>query len=118
MSLQGKNEAERKARHSSISRKQRVSVGNKDTGGLRGGVLERRAPGQDSLLPSDFQCFHLEVQEGAVGSGRVNSLQPIFPCRGQRQLCNFPPSRSQAEREQEEEGRKGGRRGRERIWMP
>lgn len=44
------------------SGKQKVSVGNKETGGLRGGVLERRAPGQDSLLPSDFQCFHLEVQ--------------------------------------------------------
>lgn len=40
------------------SRKQtegkRLSVSSKETGGLRGGVPEQGAPGQDSLLPSDI----------------------------------------------------------------
>lgn len=96
----------------SSSRKQTEgSVGNKETGGLMDGVPEQGTPGQDALLPSDFQCFHLEMQVRAVDSGRVNSLQPKFPCRCQTQDCvtsHLPEARPRGSKKRKEGKVEGG----------
>lgn len=80
------------------------STGSKRLGGQAGPRAECHRTGCPASLRHLSECFYLEVHVKVVNTGRMNSWGEIQTPKTLR-LCNFPPSRSQTEMAQEEEGK-------------